>query len=241
MDPGTALELQNLAARFANSFDLKDWDRLGECLADSLYTDYRDLRGTPPETMPRERFVELRRAALQELRTQHLCGNIEIALDGTTADMKLSMLIHRRDGAGEAFDTHCLYLLRAVRGARGWRINSITQKVLANDGNSAIHKGARQAMILESAVLDVKPDLTREFEAAFGKAQAIISASKGYVSHELRRCLEKRNRYLLLVRWRTLEDHTEGFRKSAPYREWRRLLHHFYDPFPVVEHYEDAF
>lgn len=93
-------------------------------------------------------------------------------------------------------------------------------------------------MILESAILDVKPGQTREFEAAFARAETIISASPGYLSHELRRCIEKRNRYLLLVRWRTLEDHTDGFRKSEPYQEWKRLLHHFYDPFPTVEHYE---
>ena len=95
-------------------------------------------------------------------------------------------------------------------------------------------------MILESAVLDVKPNLTHEFEAAFADAQSIIRAAKGYISHELRRCIEKPNRYLLLVQWQTLEDHTEGFRKSERYQEWRRLLHHFYDPFPVVEHYESA-
>jgi len=93
-------------------------------------------------------------------------------------------------------------------------------------------------MILESAVLDVKPGQTPQFEAAFRQAERIIAASPGYRSHELRRCLEKPNRYLLLVRWRTLEDHTEGFRKSGPYQEWKRLLHHFYDPFPTVEHYE---
>jgi heme-degrading monooxygenase HmoA len=93
-------------------------------------------------------------------------------------------------------------------------------------------------VILELAVLDVKPGQTREFEAAFGVAQRIIAASPGYLSHELQRCLEKPGRYLLLVRWRSLADHTEGFRKSAPYQEWKRLLHHFYDPFPVVEHYE---
>ena len=95
-------------------------------------------------------------------------------------------------------------------------------------------------MILESAVLDVIPGRTREFEAAFAEAQRIIAASPGYLGHELRRCVEKPSRYLLLVRWRTLEDHTQGFRRSAPYQEWKRLLHHFYDPFPTVEHYEAA-
>lgn len=93
-------------------------------------------------------------------------------------------------------------------------------------------------MILECAVLDVKPGETVEFEAAFARARQIIAASPGYISHELQRCIEKPNRYLLLVRWRTLEDHTIGFRQSAPYAEWKKLLHHFYDPFPVVEHYE---
>ena len=92
--------------------------------------------------------------------------------------------------------------------------------------------------MLESAVLDVKPGQTTAFEAAFAQAQRIIAASPGYLGHELKRCVEKPNRYLLLVRWRTLEDHTEGFRKSAPYQEWKKLLHHFYDPFPTVEHYE---
>jgi heme-degrading monooxygenase HmoA len=93
-------------------------------------------------------------------------------------------------------------------------------------------------MILEQAVLDVKPLETKQFEAAFGRAQRIIAASPGYLSHELQRCVERPNRYLLLVRWRTLADHTEGFRQSAPYQEWKQLLHHFYDPFPTVEHYE---
>ena len=93
-------------------------------------------------------------------------------------------------------------------------------------------------MILEQAVLNVRPGQSAEFEQAFLQAQRIIGASPGYLGHELRRCLERPSQYLLLVRWRTLEDHTIGFRQSAPYQEWRRLLHRFYDPFPVVEHYE---
>jgi heme-degrading monooxygenase HmoA len=92
-------------------------------------------------------------------------------------------------------------------------------------------------VILEQAVLDVKPGMEKDFEAAFAKAERIIAASPGYLSHELQRGIERPSRYLLLVRWRTLEDHTAGFRQSAPYQEWKKLLHHFYDPFPTVEHY----
>jgi heme-degrading monooxygenase HmoA len=96
-------------------------------------------------------------------------------------------------------------------------------------------------VILEVAILDVKPGIASEFEQAFVEASTIISSMPGYISHELQRCLEVANRYILLVRWQTLDDHTVGFRRSPDYRKWRPLLHHFYDPFPTVEHYEGVF
>lgn len=95
-------------------------------------------------------------------------------------------------------------------------------------------------MVLEVVVLDVEKGETEAFEAAFEKAAPIIASMKGYLSHELKRCLERETRYLLLVRWETLEDHTVGFRQSAEYERWKALLHHFYEPFPVVEHYVDV-
>ncbi|HEX3835693.1 MAG TPA: antibiotic biosynthesis monooxygenase [Steroidobacteraceae bacterium] len=91
--------------------------------------------------------------------------------------------------------------------------------------------------ILEVAVLSVIRGHGPAFEAAFGVAAPIIAASPGYLSHDLRRCVEVMDRYILLVKWRTLEDHTVGFRDSEAYQEWKRLLHPFYDPFPLVEHY----
>ncbi len=96
-------------------------------------------------------------------------------------------------------------------------------------------------MILEVAILDVKPSLEEEFEQNFAQAQAIISSMQGYVSHQLQRCIEKPNRYILLVNWQTLADHEQGFRQSAEYQEWKALLHHFYDPFPTVEHYQAVY
>ncbi|MGY0216573.1 antibiotic biosynthesis monooxygenase family protein [Endozoicomonadaceae bacterium StTr2] len=95
--------------------------------------------------------------------------------------------------------------------------------------------------ILEVAVLDIKAGQAEAFEAAFAEAQQIISQMKGYISHELQHCLEKPDRYILLVRWQTLEDHTVGFRESAEYQQWKQLLHHFYEPFPEVEHYQCVF
>ncbi len=96
-------------------------------------------------------------------------------------------------------------------------------------------------MILEVAVLDVKPGQETAFEGAFGKAQGIISSMPGYVSHQLHKCVEKTSRYILLVNWQSLEDHTVGFRESEQYQEWRTLLHHFYEPFPEVEHYTSVY
>ena len=93
-------------------------------------------------------------------------------------------------------------------------------------------------MILEAAPLQVRPGQSQAFEAAFREAQAIISSMKGYRSHQLQRCIEREGHYLLLVEWDSLADHEEGFRKSPQYLEWKKLLHHFYDPFPTVLHYE---
>ncbi len=95
-------------------------------------------------------------------------------------------------------------------------------------------------MILEVAPLQIRPGQSAEFEAAFRTAQSIIASIPGYISHELRRCLERRDEYLLLVKWHTLEAHEVGFRQSAQYQTWKRLLHHFYDPFPTVSHYESV-
>jgi len=93
-------------------------------------------------------------------------------------------------------------------------------------------------MLLEVAQLKVKEGQSMAFEAAFREASPIIASMVGYGGHELQRCLEVQNRYLLLVRWGRLEDHTVGFRGSAGYQDWKNLLHHFYEPVSVVEHFE---
>jgi heme-degrading monooxygenase HmoA len=93
-------------------------------------------------------------------------------------------------------------------------------------------------MILEAAPLQVKAGESSAFEAAFREAQGIISTMPGYRSHELQRCLEREGHYLLLVRWDSVAAHEEGFRRSPQYEQWRKLLHHFYDPFPTVLHFE---
>ena len=93
-------------------------------------------------------------------------------------------------------------------------------------------------MILEVAILNVKGGQEKQFEIDFAIAGQFISSIKGYVKHSLRKCVEQQNKYILLVDWENLEDHTIRFRQSAEYLEWKNILHHYYDPFPTVEHYE---
>ena len=93
-------------------------------------------------------------------------------------------------------------------------------------------------MITEHALLEVIPGREGAFVEAMLAAKDHIAGSPGFVSLRVERCVERPSTFLLLVEWDRLEDHTEGFRGSAAYEEWRAALHHFYDPFPVVEHFE---
>ena len=96
-------------------------------------------------------------------------------------------------------------------------------------------------MLLEVAILNIKQGRSDEFEQSFSKASAIISSMDGYIEHRLQKCIESPDQYILLVQWESLEHHEIGFRQSEQYQEWKSLLHHYYDPFPVVEHYTEVY
>ena len=140
------------------------------------------------------------------------------------------------DGPGLRDDLARGSLLIEARVLHGWHLQGLSRPRLCR----YLQQRGR-VMILEVASLDVIAGQEREFEAAFGEAQAIISSMPGYISHQLQHCLENKSRYLLLVNWQTLEDHIVGFRQSEQYQQWRDLLHQFYDPFPTVEHYTTVY
>lgn len=96
-------------------------------------------------------------------------------------------------------------------------------------------------MILELATIDIKQGANTEFEIALEKAQHVISQSKGYIGHQFQKCVEQDNRYILLIRWETLEAHTKGFRESELFKEWRALIGPFFESAPNVQHYELKF
>ena len=137
------LKIQRLIARFANSFDVKAWDELQACFTESLYTDYSDLRGTPPENITASEYVRLRREALDHLKLHHLVSNYEIDLsDSRTAICRASMVVWRKSDE-EDFTTHCVYIFQLTKRDDAWRISGITQKVLWSEGTSSIHKGVK--------------------------------------------------------------------------------------------------
>ncbi len=96
-------------------------------------------------------------------------------------------------------------------------------------------------MVLELATVDIKKGTGIEFESNLEKAQNVISRSAGYLGHQFQKCLEQEDRYILLIRWQTLEDHTIGFRGSDLFTEWRALIGSFFASPPMVQHYELKF
>jgi heme-degrading monooxygenase HmoA len=96
-------------------------------------------------------------------------------------------------------------------------------------------------MILELATIDIKQGTNAAFEQALDQAQHVISKAEGYIGHQFQKCIERDNRYILLIRWATLEAHTEGFRNSDLFKEWRGLIGQYFEKPPLVEHYELKF
>ncbi len=93
-------------------------------------------------------------------------------------------------------------------------------------------------MITELAIISIRPGSDKEFEAAFAEAEKVLASSGGYQSHTLRRSIEMPHRYALTVQWRTLEDHTVGFRGSPAFTQWRALIGPYFAEPPVVEHFQ---
>ncbi len=96
-------------------------------------------------------------------------------------------------------------------------------------------------MILELATIDIKPGTNDDFEAALEKAQSVICQAEGHLGHQFQKCVERDNRYVLLIRWTTLEAHTEGFRGSELFKQWRALIGQYFETPPVVEHFDLKF
>jgi hypothetical protein len=137
------LNIQQIVAHFANSFDVKDWNGLEACFTESLFTDYSDLRGTPPETVSAKEYVQKRIDSLNHLKLHHLVSNYEVDFtDSNTATCRASIVVWRKSDE-EEFTSHCVYIFQLTKQDSDWKISGIIQKVLWNEGTSSIHKGAK--------------------------------------------------------------------------------------------------
>ncbi len=135
--------IQGVIARFANSFDVKDWSGLESCFTESLYTDYSDLRGTPPQTISAADYTRQRRESLDHLKLHHLVSNYEVDFtDSISATCRASMIVWRKSEE-EEFTSHCVYMFQLSKLDSDWKISGITQKVLWNEGTLSIHKGTK--------------------------------------------------------------------------------------------------
>jgi heme-degrading monooxygenase HmoA len=93
-------------------------------------------------------------------------------------------------------------------------------------------------MILELATIAITPGTNADFERNLERAQLVLRQSPGYISHEFQHCIEDADRYVLLIRWETLEAHTVGFRESDLFVQWRALIGPYFAHPPVVQHFK---
>ena len=94
-------------------------------------------------------------------------------------------------------------------------------------------------MILETAKISILPDKHHEFEAAVSTAVSqVLTKARGFISINVLKGIEEKDSYLLHITWKTLEDHTIGFRESELFVKWREIIGPFFAAPPVASHWE---
>lgn len=93
-------------------------------------------------------------------------------------------------------------------------------------------------MILEIADIRIQPGKQAEFDAAIQRGlKEVISQAKGYSGFQVQKCIETPERYVLMIKWATLENHTVDFRGSPAFQEWRAIVGPYFAAPPAVEHF----
>ena len=93
-------------------------------------------------------------------------------------------------------------------------------------------------MILEVADIRIDPARGAEFDAAIRHGiETVIAQAEGFSGYKVNKSLESPGRYLLMIYWATLEDHTVKFRGGPLFAQWRAIVGPFFAQPPVVEHF----
>lgn len=93
-------------------------------------------------------------------------------------------------------------------------------------------------MILELVDIRIQEGKQEEFDAAITKGlQQVISKARGYKGHQVNKGIETPERYVLMIYWETLENHTVDFRQSQAFQEWRAIVGPYFALPPTVEHF----
>lgn len=95
-------------------------------------------------------------------------------------------------------------------------------------------------MVYEIAVLPVHQHQVEPFRQAFAEVAPLLCRAKGYGGHLLAQGIETPERFNLIVRWRSLEDHTPGFEASEDHRLFMLALEQYFSEEPTVYHIEGA-
>ena len=93
-------------------------------------------------------------------------------------------------------------------------------------------------MIVEIVTVRIRSGMGPEYERVFDQSVHMIAATPGYIGHQLLRCQEVQDQYIVVVQWETLLDHLQGFNQSPEYQRWKALIHPFYDAPSRVEHFD---
>lgn len=95
------------------------------------------------------------------------------------------------------------------------------------------------AVILEVADIRIKSGRNAEFDAAIRRGvETVIAKARGFLGYQVVKGIESPERYLLMIRWDTLAAHTEEFRGSPAFAEWRAIVGPLFAEPPRVEHFE---
>ena len=93
-------------------------------------------------------------------------------------------------------------------------------------------------MILELADIRIHPGQQEQFDAAIQRGLAeVISQAKGFSGFKVNKGIESPERYVLMIFWETLENHTVDFRESPAFLQWRSIVGPFFAVPPTVEHF----